>query len=888
MLKATTETGNLGPFTIAPPATSAARACTPHAWPLPLPLPSSRHDAPRIHPTRSLPRPAAVSAVPSRDDRRKLPSNRDAMSDIVSSYRTNGQLTHERGITASSTTPCHAENTWHNLEQRPRRPRPPQQFYGDISRSAGDGMEQRIRSPSQSYPTRLRRPGIAASSSSRDDGYSSREHHWTSRDPRVRILLRNPNGVRSNPDLVQTYQQSQSHQGLRYSNRRPPPLSHRTGSGSGTSHSQSLSPGWGGDHGRYRGSEPAHHSAGSRHHSQLPRHRYRQSTNHGSTDSLTSVVDMYRAPGTTRSDIAPTVDATSFYYDYSEAFEDRPSVVSNEDTPICPKPEKSACLRRSQMLLDKMENAVDSMSWSGVDCGPPFSRSVSPDCQSTNIEDSVPTVRRSFSDSNAIVKQSDLSLDLCQVADGSDNVGLSPVTGELQTLIGTTTGISAQDQHRDEGGIVWAHEAARLCPSNTEKLAESDEKTATQCHQIITETQPASLLLHNGKRPVNPEENLWRSCDGAVDCSAGTNCTISARDSPSTSYNIIFGLHGPSRDFSSVTQRPIVKDGRLELMKPLPPLPAEIDKFPKVVGLNYGTEEYQQREHNPQSLLVHQRNPQDISLFEGPKDGDIAEPRLPRVKLRLKTSFINHETNEDRPTANKELSDACDMKLHKSSPDIRRRIQLRSSRTSRTQESQEVPSPIAQGAPFRISPLTADNAFGDSFGQMITNEVIQDEERCQGMGDGPVHRNVLVTKEGRSEQQSHLSNLSRLAIGEVASNVSGTPPIRPSVGEGGLRWRRDTRKNAPRSRFSLFRRNQSSSPARISESGKPIVLRPQASQSVGHKTEEQVFLHGSDRAQDGADGAGSFASRKLHRRFRRFARGFKHVVSRLVRRSKTK
>lgn len=147
MLKTTTETGDIGVFTIKPTVVSA----TYHQPPRPRP---GLADANLVQASRS----RYLRESSERDDRRRLPSSyRDTTSEILSLY--GSETHHSRTFTPSED----GEHRSYSLTTCSSRHIPSHKSFVTLqSQSSGIGL-QRPRSPFP-YPTRLKRPGVRAAS----------------------------------------------------------------------------------------------------------------------------------------------------------------------------------------------------------------------------------------------------------------------------------------------------------------------------------------------------------------------------------------------------------------------------------------------------------------------------------------------------------------------------------------------------------------------------------------------------------------------------------------------------------------------------------------------------------------------------------------------------
>jgi hypothetical protein len=152
MLKTTTETGDIGVYSIRP-SRSSSRSRTPMH-----PRASSRGSVL----ARSMSMNAPERRYP-RDDRRRLPSHRDTTSEIISLYGSNGQRSmlgsHSRspedpGPRSYSLTSCSSR---HMSDQKSTG------TWDSRSSGGSGGILARPRSP-YPYHTRLKRPGIRPSS----------------------------------------------------------------------------------------------------------------------------------------------------------------------------------------------------------------------------------------------------------------------------------------------------------------------------------------------------------------------------------------------------------------------------------------------------------------------------------------------------------------------------------------------------------------------------------------------------------------------------------------------------------------------------------------------------------------------------------------------------
>ncbi|KAF5630844.1 hypothetical protein F52700_7063 [Fusarium sp. NRRL 52700] len=293
MLKTTTETGDLGIYSI----NSG------------LPSNTSRPPRARVGHKR-LKRPARpyhdeVKDGPIRDDRRSLPSYQDTTSEIILLYGSPGvpNPSSRRVPSFKSSGTLHSQQS-NNGHQRPRSPFP--------------------------YPTRLRRPGVRPSSPAVTD-----------------------NGLIDHRRMVEIYRSSHrmnysshTHRGYR-KHRRYPPLSLRpefSRSMSSLPPRSSSAP--------YYGSRanPSRRPSGAGYPpSKSPYLQYMPGDHSVRSASLTSIVDMYH--GRTPDDVTqPLRSPSSFYYDYTEEFDKGfPCEFEYASTIGSPQGQTPGILRRDDM-----------------------------------------------------------------------------------------------------------------------------------------------------------------------------------------------------------------------------------------------------------------------------------------------------------------------------------------------------------------------------------------------------------------------------------------------------------------------------------------------------------------------------------------------------------
>ncbi|KAL7950773.1 hypothetical protein V8C42DRAFT_359630 [Trichoderma barbatum] len=330
MLKTTTETGDIGIFSIGQNSSSASFA---------------RPKRSRSHPREANPPlPARSSGYDENyychpDGHKRLRSYRDTTSEIISLYGSESQKT-----LLSSVSPMSIDDDprSYSMTTTSSKRIPSQKSTGTLqSQSSGSGF-QRPRSPFP-YPTRLKRPGVRpASPALRENG----DIDYSRMVELDRFSQRTIHG---------SYKPTYAH-----GPRRPLPMA------------------FGPDVNRSASSLPSRtlHSpylyapvpCQARALSSLPWGMPRQPNRHqrGSTDqstrsaSLTSIVEMYDRPVTSNSNCAPSLQSPgSFYYDYSEQFEDQPPWDVDLDTPLHPIPQRVENIRRSLLLMDNIQGSFE-------------------------------------------------------------------------------------------------------------------------------------------------------------------------------------------------------------------------------------------------------------------------------------------------------------------------------------------------------------------------------------------------------------------------------------------------------------------------------------------------------------------------------------------------
>ncbi|KAM0253600.1 hypothetical protein ACHAQJ_007229 [Trichoderma viride] len=329
MLKTTTETGDIGIFSIKSNSSSAAFA---------RPTRSKSHprDADLLLPARSSGYDENYYCHP--DDHKRLRSYRDTASEIISLYGSESQHT-----LLSSVSPASLEDDprSYSMTTTSSKRIPSQKSTGTLQSQSSGGGFQRPRSPFP-YPTRLKRPGVRpASPALRENG----DIDYSRMVELDRFSQRTVHG---------SYKPTYAH-----GSRRPPPFSLRAEANRSTSslpsrtmhspYSYAPAPGQGRTPNSAVGWAPR----------QSNRHQRVSADQSTRSASLTSIVEMYNRPVTSNSNCAPLRSAGSFYYDYSEQFEDQPPWNFGVDVPLHPIPQRAENIRRSLLLMDDIQGRFD-------------------------------------------------------------------------------------------------------------------------------------------------------------------------------------------------------------------------------------------------------------------------------------------------------------------------------------------------------------------------------------------------------------------------------------------------------------------------------------------------------------------------------------------------
>lgn len=335
MLKTTTETGDIGIFSIKPVP----------------PSPQRRDTLSEVgHPNPS-PRPS-IEDLHRRNNSKKPSSCRDTASEIISMY---GSESHKS--TTSTLTPTSSEDIGqrsYSMTTCGSRHLSHHRSTATLQSQTSGGPLQRPRSPFP-YPTRLKRPGVRPASPALTEG------GWVDYSRMVEI---DRASYVSGLSYIVVYLLTMRFQRTRYGTYKPSypsrpwrhaPLGFRTEANSSTA---SLPP---------QGPPPSRHgplrppsvrtlSAASMS-SWHPPYRERLDSASSRTSSLTSIVNMYhRMPPTPRAGPSGLSAEIPRYYDYTEGFEGRqPQAITPVQT-LAPVPTRAANCQRPLILHESYDN----------------------------------------------------------------------------------------------------------------------------------------------------------------------------------------------------------------------------------------------------------------------------------------------------------------------------------------------------------------------------------------------------------------------------------------------------------------------------------------------------------------------------------------------------
>ncbi|KAI2618900.1 hypothetical protein GGR54DRAFT_148415 [Hypoxylon sp. NC1633] len=312
MLKTTTETGDIGIFSIKPVPPSPQRR-------------DNLSEIGQSHP----------SPCPSTDEQRgqnngkKPSSSRDTTSEIISMYGSDSQKSATSTLTPTS--PGDIGQRSYSMTTCGSRHLSHHKSTATLQSHTSSGQLQRPRSPFP-YPTRLKRPGIRPASPALTENGRVDYSRMVEID---RISYRTIHGPfkPSYPSMP----------------RRPPPLGHRMEANQfmASLPSHGLPPG---RHGPPALPYVRTHSAASMASWSAP-YRERFDTTSSRTSSLTSLVNMYqRMPLTPRPGPSGLSATIPRYYDYTEDFESRQSRTLTPVQPFAPIPTRAPSFQRPLVL----------------------------------------------------------------------------------------------------------------------------------------------------------------------------------------------------------------------------------------------------------------------------------------------------------------------------------------------------------------------------------------------------------------------------------------------------------------------------------------------------------------------------------------------------------
>lgn len=347
MLKTTTETGDIGVFSIAYS---------------PIPVPTAYHGPPRSRPSLddSISTRLGLGNYQDsthRDDRTRLPSYRDTASEIISLYGSRTRSPSHHGTRSPA---------FNNQNRRSYSMTTTGPSHGRSNHQGSTDTLQRPRSPFP-YPTRLRRPGVRPSSPALTENGSVDYSRMVGIDRVSYVRTHSPHG----PRVLLLTQESQRTVHASYRAvypqghyRKPPPVSMRLDAacspcGFPQSSTTPAFPRTSRRLGHRRQSASSHSS-----------YQRQDSTRTFSCDqsvrstSLTSIVELYRRPASAQSTLQRTRTPGSFYYDYSEGFDDCPAsaaMLGSSSAPYAPIPRRASSLTRPLVLRNESEARLDAV-----------------------------------------------------------------------------------------------------------------------------------------------------------------------------------------------------------------------------------------------------------------------------------------------------------------------------------------------------------------------------------------------------------------------------------------------------------------------------------------------------------------------------------------------
>ncbi|KAK9421043.1 hypothetical protein SUNI508_06188 [Seiridium unicorne] len=341
MLKTTTETGDIGLFSI--------QSVPSKTFGLPLGgrnVMGNRYPAPR-HPRRSIDETRA-------HDRKKMPSSsRDTTSEIISMYGSNSQSSVTSTLATASDDPAQRSYSMTTVGSRHLSHN---KSNATLQSQASSAPLQRPRSPFP-YPTRLKRPGARPVSPAVTEAGIVDYSRMVEID---RISLRTGHGP-----LKSSYP---------HANRRPPPLGLRTDTNLSmpSLHGRML------PHMRRNPGPPSVRTASAATvaswNAGNPSLRDMGNSSSSRTSSLTSVVNMYyrMPPALKMAQFGPSAPPPR-YYDYTEDFENKqplPKPHSDpSDEPVAPVPTRGASAQCPLVLREGSEEQLVTVFGAGARLG---------------------------------------------------------------------------------------------------------------------------------------------------------------------------------------------------------------------------------------------------------------------------------------------------------------------------------------------------------------------------------------------------------------------------------------------------------------------------------------------------------------------------------------
>ncbi|KAK7924863.1 hypothetical protein PG985_006917 [Apiospora marii] len=327
MLKTTTETGDIGIFTIKPVKTSATITAT-----------STHHGIQGSRSHNHLPMRRSVDDFRRQDDRRRLPSCRDTTSEILSLYGSNSQssansvfshLVEDQNQRSCSMTTVGSRHLSHNKSSN------------TLQSHYSGGPLQRPRSPFP-YPTRLKRPGARPASPAITESGLVDYSRMVEID-RISLSQRTGHGPGA-PTLSRPH-------------RRLPPLDARLDMNISTPILQTR-----GSHyisNRQSGTDSSRTASAASETSCSLSYCEKVLSSSTRTSSLTSVINMYhRMPPPLRHVQFGSLDPPPRYYDYTEDFEFKQPFVTATIEPVAPTPTRIPSMHQSLVFREGPEDQL--------------------------------------------------------------------------------------------------------------------------------------------------------------------------------------------------------------------------------------------------------------------------------------------------------------------------------------------------------------------------------------------------------------------------------------------------------------------------------------------------------------------------------------------------